>query len=779
MKRLLLTTLLFLLAPATAHAAALTPALKVDSFFGVLRDDLGSDYSINEGAAGIATHDGRIYTVGWTTVSGDISVYVIARRANGAYDTGFSSDGKLLMPIGAAGKTDYGRGITVLPDGRLRVVGEVDVSSGGTSNLEPFIAGLMPDGSMDPSFGDGGDGIEILPSGTGDDAVSRIAVDATGRLAVAGYTKTGAFKDTLVSLRQPDGSPVPSFGTNGVRIISRSDNGWNDDAADVVFRSAGGLAVLIRSCVDANDTGCAAVPVIRALREDGNEDPAFGAGGEISVPSPGQSLTPTALIEHRGRLWMSATANMTAADGDGFIARVEADGSGLQTRRFDIRGTYTGSDMIDTSSGDLVVLAGPPETLVVVGDSQIAQGTNYFAAAAFYGFDADLAAAPQGDVVLEAQNALSLNGVAADGSNAVAASGLTLNQSAIDLGLATTRILLDADKKCDLAIDVPTPLELTFIGRKGTAAQISVENKGERPCGGEVTVAAPYKLGRAVSTGVIEPGAKFVTSNVPVTSSTIRRDDDVAKFSISVPGDGDTSNDVRGVRAVYSFCDLALSAVEKPSTIPNEGGRRVEVGVRNSGTRTCRSVKFSVPNGAGEGASKPYAIERGRAVSDDVWVSSKSTAKVGKTATVTVKSASADEDVVAKNDSIRLTARVVGVGDTRVRATSATRVSGSATGGKGTKADRSGIRLARVEVAIRKLGSGCRWLSCKKFTNRKTDACTPSGWQTASGKGSWSLRLTKLPAGRYEVYTRAVTANAFREGRFSTKDGNRRAFRVR
>ena len=210
------------------------------------------------------------------------------------------------------------------------------------------------------------------------------------------------------------------------------------------------------------------------------------------------------------------------------------------------------------------------------------------------------------------------------------------------------RLLLDADKKCDLAIDVPTPLELTFIGRKGTAAQISVENKGERPCGGDVTVAAPYKLGRAVSTGVIEPGAKFVTSDVPITSSTIRRDDDVAKFSISVPGDGDTSNDVRGVRAVYSFCDLALSAVEKPSTIPNEGGRRVEVGVRNSGTRTCRSVKFSVPNGAGEGASKPYAIERGRSVSDDVWVSSKSTAKVGKKATVTVKSGSADEDVVAE-----------------------------------------------------------------------------------------------------------------------------------
>ena len=211
--------------------------------------------------------------MGWTTVSGDISVYVIARRANGAYDTGFSGDGKLLMPIGAAGKTDYGRGIAVLPDGRLRVVGEVDVSSGGTSNLEPFIAGLMPDGSMDPSFGDGEMGSRSCRPGPG---TMRSRGSRSTRPADWPWpaTRRPARSRTRSSrCGNPDGSPVPSFGTNGVRIISRSDNGWNDDAADVVFRSAGGLAVLIRSCVDANDTGCAAVPVIRALREDGTEDP--------------------------------------------------------------------------------------------------------------------------------------------------------------------------------------------------------------------------------------------------------------------------------------------------------------------------------------------------------------------------------------------------------------------------------------------------------------------------------------------------------------------------
>ena len=256
----------------------------------------------------------------------------------------------------------------------------------------------------------------------------------------------------------------------------------------------------------------------------------------------------------------------------------------------------------------------------------------------------------------------------------------------------------------------------------------------------------------------------------------------MAKFSVSIPGDGDTTNDVRGLRVVFSFCDLALSAVEKPSTVPSEGTRRVEVGLKNVGTTTCRKVQMKVVGGSGGGASAPYAIDRGRSVSDDVNLGVKSGTKVGRKVTLRVRAASFDDDVVPANDTIKLTARVVGVGDTRVSRTGASQVSGSATGGKApTKADRTGVKLAKVEVAIRKLGSGCRWLAGKHahFTNRKTKSCTPSGWQAASGTHSWRLSMRSLPAGRYEVYTRAVTKNGFREARFAAADRNRVTFRVR
>jgi hypothetical protein len=776
MKRILLTTFLLLAAPAAAHAA-ITPSLSIDTHFapvsGIAVDNF-SDAIATDIPAEVLVSGERTYTIG-STSSNDGNIVIVARRADGTFDTGFSGDGKLTVSIpGTEGENV--KAATALPDGSLRIAANTDTVIGtGGDNRDIALIAVRADGTMEPGFG--ANGIVVFGVGAGKDEPMGIAVDAVGRVAVSGTAQSSNLDDTFVALRNADGTPA-GFGTAGAVVLPRAPLNLGDIGQDVVFRPGGGLVVLMNVHTNPVSNNTDETSVLRAFNEDGSTDTSFGSGGETPLTVGDPDTSSQALLVHRGRIWVTGKTSRGVQQ-NAFVARVEADGNGLVSRQLEFRGKVPGTEAVASSATDLVVVSGPPETLFVVGSSvRASTGSGAFAAGALSNFDADLAVAPFGSYVDSGSNQSGLLSAAAAGATSVMATGLLLDSSLAG-SFATMRFLLDADKKCDLAIDVPSPLELTFVGRKGTAAQVSVENKGERPCGGDVTVNAPYKLGRAVSTGLIEPGAKFVANAVPVTTSTIRRDDDVARFGITVAGDADTSNDVRGVRAVFSFCDLALSTVQKPATIPNEGGRRVEVGLRNSGTRTCRSVRMRVTGGSGAGVSKPYSIERGRSVSDDVSVSAASRAKIGKKATVRVTSSSADEDIASGNDSIRLTARVVGVGDSRVRSASATRISGSATGGKGTKADRAGLRLTRVEVAVRKLGGGCRWLSGNKFKKRKTSSCTPSGWRRASGKGSWSLNLRTLPAGRYEVYTRAVTANTFREGRFSTKDGNRRAFRVR
>jgi hypothetical protein len=128
---------------------------------------------------------------------------------------------------------------------------------------------------------------------------------------------------------------------------------------------------------------------------------------------------------------------------------------------------------------------------------------------------------------------------------------------------------------------------------------------------------------------------------------------------------------------------------------------------------------------------------------------------------------------------------VVGVGDSRVSSAGGRAFSGTATSGRaGAKADRAGVRLRRVEIAVRALGKGCRWLSGKHASIRthklaKGATCRPQGWQSATGSSHWRLSLSKsLPAGNYEIYTRAITRNGFHEASFTKPDGNRFPFHV-
>jgi len=128
---------------------------------------------------------------------------------------------------------------------------------------------------------------------------------------------------------------------------------------------------------------------------------------------------------------------------------------------------------------------------------------------------------------------------------------------------------------------------------------------------------------------------------------------------------------------------------------------------------------------------------------------------------------------------------VVRVGDSRVRRAGARRLSGTATKGAGPLRA-AALRPSRVHVAIlRRSGKRCRWLTSARgrFTSRKAGpggSCPSPRWVAAAGTRRWRLRLAKaLPRGAYVVFSRVTIGAGFREARFSTRDGNRVALRVR
>ncbi len=188
MRRALLALALGVLAfPSAAHASLQPPSLSLDATFappsGLASDNLTD--SSSDQASDAAYFNGRTYTVGSATIGGDTGVAIIARRANGTLDPGFSDDGKLVLQIAPGTEADKAGGIVVLPDGRLRIAVDADVMVGSDTNKDIVLLGLNPDGSYDQAFG-GGTGIVQITIGPKDDTPSRLAVDALGRIAVTG-----------------------------------------------------------------------------------------------------------------------------------------------------------------------------------------------------------------------------------------------------------------------------------------------------------------------------------------------------------------------------------------------------------------------------------------------------------------------------------------------------------------------------------------------------------------------------------------------------------------
>jgi hypothetical protein len=779
--------MLLMLAQAAMAQAPLAPSVSIDKAFaptsGIARHDFTSG-TASDVPNGVAVSGGRIYEVGETrNSSGDANVGIIARRTDGAFDAGFSGDGKLVIPVAAGTGRDLGAGITVLADGRLRIVGATDVDPGTATNLDALIIGLMPDGSFDPSFG-GGDGIVTfaIEGNTNNDLPNRIASDALGRLAIVGARNDGSKDDTFVSLRLPDGSPA-AFGTAGVKTVNRAGTTLNDRGIDIAFRPGGGLVALLQVETNADATLNDWTSVLMAFKENGDAETAFDGDGDkvLAIQGGNPDTVPGSILAHGGRLFVTGNTK-AGSDTDAYLARVEADGSGLQTRRFDMRtGSTVDDDQPVISQGlDLAVAPGNPETLVVVGSMTSDLGTDW-AVAAFNNFDGDLAATGYGDTVIPTPGLGALVGAAALADGSVAIGGSLLDTSTTDTSYGMGRVLIDADKRCDLSLEVLEPLEVVYRSTAAVPLRVRVANAGTRTCGGELSVPAPYRLVRdgvsgPVSTGPLAAGQAY-TGDLRLAYDGPRRADDGIVLRLTSAADANAQNNARALHVIFRYCDLELSMVGRGGAAPVDGSRRYEFDVRNVGTGPCRNIRVSVAEG-GRVISQDgrFTLERGRSATHVAWAAVDRGGRIRQRARLVFR-AIGTGDVRAANDRASRTVRLVRGGNSRARAADARRFGGTATPG-GSPGARA-ARVGSVHVAVLRLGgTRCRWLAARsgriRSKARPASGCEAHPvWVRADGGRHWRLALGRaLPAGRYVLLSRVTSTAGFRETSYG-----RRTFR--
>ena len=366
---------------AALSASGAGPALGApgDRDPGFSHDGLLSEARLGPAYSVAVQPDGAIVTAGLESARASQAPTVVARfGAGGGLDAGFGEAGiTTLDELSAAGSL----GLAIQPDGRILVGGTRRV---GASGGEYAVARLLSDGRLDPSFG-GGDGVATVAFDAGFDALYALALQADGRIVVAGtalaaggevgvgvarlepggaadssfsadgrtviappdsFIRTvggvavqpdgailvsaggimsflSGFGDLTLARLEPDGDPDPGFGSAGVVAV---DFGRGEAATDLVLRPDGRIAVPGTLCTGGTHGVC--VPIAAQFGSTGGLDPSFGDGGRLT-PDALAATANAAALDPAGKLLFAGAAERGAPTRSDFaLLRLRPEGSG-------------------------------------------------------------------------------------------------------------------------------------------------------------------------------------------------------------------------------------------------------------------------------------------------------------------------------------------------------------------------------------------------------------------------------------------------------------------
>jgi uncharacterized delta-60 repeat protein len=353
-----------------------------------------TDFGGDESALAVALRqDGRIVAAGQFIPSDGNGGFAIASyRANGQLDTTFDQDGKATLQfLGEPRRSGFAKAVVVQPDGKIVAGGTVvELSEGiaaadarprsdrvgfvvarfrpnGDSNFA--LVRYLPNGKLDPSFGDRG--VVITDFGGPNDFARALAIQLDGKIVVAGRgDATSGQLAFAVARYRPNGRPDTSFGNDG---LVTTFVGTQYEATGLVLQADGRIVAVGQAFGAGSD-----IALVRYLA-NGALDSTFGGDGKALVDLGGADLAQAVAVQEDGKL-------VVAGFGDQFAQSV-------LVARFD------GDGLLDTTfSGDGYVLTGigsggfsrayalaiqPNGRILLAGQARNTEGVSDFALARY------------------------------------------------------------------------------------------------------------------------------------------------------------------------------------------------------------------------------------------------------------------------------------------------------------------------------------------------------------------------------------------------------------
>jgi uncharacterized delta-60 repeat protein len=146
----------------------------------------------------------------------DGKILVVNQQQDGFALVRLTANGEFDETFGPSGRVTIQSNVQLIPSAAVRQPSGRIVVAGYTDSGDLFLAGISPDGSLDPSFGQAG--LQISDFG-GREQTFDLALRPDGELAATGRSYQGTQVMMFLAQYNADGNPDPTFGTGGERLF--------------------------------------------------------------------------------------------------------------------------------------------------------------------------------------------------------------------------------------------------------------------------------------------------------------------------------------------------------------------------------------------------------------------------------------------------------------------------------------------------------------------------------------------------------------------------------
>ncbi len=277
--------------------------------------------------------------------------------AQGVLDRSFGTPAGYVLYRGASGGQERGVEMAVLPDGRIVVMG---YRHNGQDN-DILLLCYAGDGFPDISFGAGGAAVFHVP-GSEDEKGLGLALQADGKIVVAGYARFAGKRDVLVARFNANGGIDRSFGTSGYVTYGGAGDG-TDIGFGIAIQGDGKIVVVGEALHQRSQDA-----LLLRYNKDGTLDDSFGTAG-VFVYNGGAGKADKGFavaIAQDGGIVLTGSS-IIAAKEDVLVLKVDRDGK--LDASFGRNGVATYSGPGDESDYGNSVVVQPDGRIVIVGAS--------------------------------------------------------------------------------------------------------------------------------------------------------------------------------------------------------------------------------------------------------------------------------------------------------------------------------------------------------------------------------------------------------------------------